>query len=690
MYSLSAFWRRLVILLFVIGNVISTAYCQDTTSLKTADKLFKLSLDEFLDVVITPSKSAQSVYDVTQKVDLISSKDIESIVSGNRNICEVVAKLPGVSVSVLSRNDANWGTYGGIGPKYSTYMLQGLPVDAFVDPMSLDLNAIDHIEVQRGPASVIYPNYLSQDFAGNQSPLAGTVNLILKDKVEKQFSSFQTSFGSYNTLNSQFYHQDRIANVNYFFGSTYEMSDYTNYGTDGSWLNMKKDPEYRKTKIYAGLTIFMDKNEKQKLTLYCQETCHNGDAGRVYKGYDNQYGTINIGYNIALNGRINLQSHVGMRSYDRSWQESNFGVIDTLKSDNGVNQLIVPADISLTVLHGKSSSLTIGADYQSAKYSTWNDPLVGTNIYENISSAMQLGIYFQEEWRPVSRLTIRGGLRFADIKNSIILESLYTPEDNELSWNKMIWSAGAKYSVSERISIYINSGSSFSTPGLKSVGGTILLSDLGVAGRNGQLPNPGLKPETGIGTDAGIDFNFPENFRLGIRGFYTVLQDGIIDNVVSQNPSQTQSINTMSAAGGGEIEISQRSNSILTWYANGTYLKTVVKNKLSSDQNNTEIPFSPNIVLNAGFNIHTESGLILAPSINYNGGFYDGISKKDRIKYVPGVVLNTYISQQIVKSDSYVLDCIARLYNITNNNYSMPWQFKNTGISGTIGLRVNF
>ena len=258
-------------------------------------------------MVITPSKSAQSVNDVTQKVDIISAKDIESIVLDKRNICEAIAKLPGVSVSVLSRNDANWGTYGGIGPKYSTYMLQGLPVDAFVDPMSLDLNAIDRIEVQRGPASVIYPNYLSQDFAGSQSPLAGTVNLILKDKVEQQFSSFQTSFGSYNTLNSQFYHQDRIDRVNYFFGSTYEMSDYTNYGTEGSWLNMKKNPEYRKAKIYAGLTIFIDKREKQKLTLYGQETYHNGDAGRVYKGYDNQYGTMNVGYDIDLNDRINLQ-----------------------------------------------------------------------------------------------------------------------------------------------------------------------------------------------------------------------------------------------------------------------------------------------------------------------------------------------------------------------------------------------
>jgi outer membrane receptor for ferrienterochelin and colicin len=679
----------LFILCFVEG-IFTTAYSQDTINHKTADKLLNLSLEEFLNFVITPSKSAQSVKDVTQKVDIISAKEIGSIVSGNRNICETIAKLPGVSVTVLSRNDVNWGTYGGIGPKYSTYMLQGLPIDAFMDPMSLDLNAIDHIEVQRGPASIIYPNYLSQDFAGNQSPLAGTVNLILKDKIEQKETSFQTSFGSYNTLNGQLYHQDRINRVNYFFGSAYEMSDYTNYGTEGSWLNMKKDPEYRKTKIYGGLTIFMDKNEKQKLTVFCQETWHNGDAGRVYRGFDNKYGTVNVGYDIALNDKINLQSHIGIRSYDRTWQESNFGVIDTLKSNNGVNQLIIPADISLSLSHGKSSSLSVGADYQAARYSTWIDPLVGYQIYGNISSAMQAGVYIQEEWRPVSGLTFRGGLRYAHINNRIVLENSVGPGENNLSWNKLLWSAGVRYSVNENISVYLNSGSSFSTPDLKSIGGTILLSDLGVPGRDGQLPDHDLKPEKGFGTDAGIDFTLQANFKISIRGFYTVLHDGIVDNVVSQNPSQTQSINTQSKAAGGEIEVTQQISSMLSWYINGTYMSSNIKDRLNADQNDVEIPFSPNFVANVGGNLHLTSGFTFSPSVNYNSGFYDGISKSGRTKYVPGVVLNTWLSQQIIKSDSYLLECYAQLYNITNNDYSMPWQFKNPGFSGMIGIKVTF
>jgi hypothetical protein len=81
-----------------------------------------------------------------------------------------------VAVTVLSRNDANWGSYGGLGPNYNSYLLDGLPVDAFVDTMSLAPWAFQSIEMYQGPASVLYSNYLSMDFAGVRAPLAGITN----------------------------------------------------------------------------------------------------------------------------------------------------------------------------------------------------------------------------------------------------------------------------------------------------------------------------------------------------------------------------------------------------------------------------------------------------------------------------------------------------------------------------------
>ena len=164
--------------ILLLGSYIS-GYSQES-------KADTIVMDE---VVITATKDLQNTKFITQKTDIISKKELALNFSGNNNLCELIQNKPGVSVRALSRNDANWGTYAGAGPKYSTYMLEGLPIDAFVDPMSIDALMIERIEIQRGVASVLYPGYLSQDFAGNQSPLTGTINLILKDKIQSRESN---------------------------------------------------------------------------------------------------------------------------------------------------------------------------------------------------------------------------------------------------------------------------------------------------------------------------------------------------------------------------------------------------------------------------------------------------------------------------------------------------------------------
>jgi iron complex outermembrane recepter protein len=634
-------------------------------------------------ITVTASKTPQSVGNITQKIDVIDSKEIGKVVSGNRNISEVLMYKPGASVSSLSRNDANWGTYGGIGAKYSTYMLQGLPIDAFVDPMSLDLSAIDRIEVQRGPASVIFPNYLSQDFSGNQSPLAGTINLILKEKIDKPLTSLSTAYGSYNTLNGQFYHQGKAQNLNYFAGANYESSDYTNYGTANSWLNMQKNPEYKKTKLFGGATWYPAGNDNQKFTLFVNKTFHTGDAGRVYRGFENEYGTINAGYSIELNDHMNLQAHMGIRNYNRSWQESNFGAIDTLKSNNGVDQTIVPVDILLTIKHGKENFFIVGSDYQGANYSTWTDPLNGYQSFGNKSTALQTGFYVQEELH-LNSLIWRAGVRYNYMKNNIELVDGGAPGETTKEWNSFLWSTGLKYKFNSDFSLFANAGNSFLTPGLKSTGGTISLADKGVVGHNGQLPNPNLKPESGLGVDIGTDIFLPSNFKVSVRGFYLSVNDAIIDNVVSQNPSQTQSINAGKTTSKGlEAELKQMITNNIQWFANYTLMKTKVKGAGT-------VPFAPEQVANLGVNLSTSYGLSFSPYLNYNNGFYDSSDKAGRSFFKPGALLNLNVSQVLAETENYKVEAFGNFYNVTNNKYEMPWQFQNPGFSMMAGIKATF
>ena len=46
----------------------------------------------------------------------------------------------------------------------------------------------------------MYSNYLGMDFAGNQTPLAGVTNFILKERVEAPLTRLQAAYGSWNTI----------------------------------------------------------------------------------------------------------------------------------------------------------------------------------------------------------------------------------------------------------------------------------------------------------------------------------------------------------------------------------------------------------------------------------------------------------------------------------------------------------
>ena len=168
----------------------------------------ELPLDQFVDLtslealsnmVLTDTKVAQSRNSVTQNIVVLQNSEFDLKPDYNRNISELLRYTSGQFVNPLSRNDANWGSYAGLGAKYNTYLLDRLPIDSFVDPMSLDPWAIDRIEAHKGIAGVMYSNYMSMDFAGNEAPLAGTTNLILKDSIDETKNRLQVGYGSFDT-----------------------------------------------------------------------------------------------------------------------------------------------------------------------------------------------------------------------------------------------------------------------------------------------------------------------------------------------------------------------------------------------------------------------------------------------------------------------------------------------------------
>jgi iron complex outermembrane recepter protein len=638
-------------------------------------------------VTVTGSKTEEPQRDTTQRVGVISSDEIAARSTSSRNITELIQYQPGVSVTVLSRSDANWGSYGGLGPKYTTYLLDGLPIDSFVDTMSLDPWAFARVETHQGPASVLYSNYFSADFAGTQAPLAGITNLVLKERIAAPVTHIVLDGGSWNTLGARLYHEDHAGNLHYFVGTTYEQSDYTDYGAPNSWLGMLDDPAYKKMKVYGRATYFA--GSRQKLSVFAQHTLHNGFTGRINRDYDHNYDTVNVGYANDVTETLGLQVKTGLRKYDRRWGDDNYPAGLALVDHSGVQQTIVPIDALVTVKHRGNSSLAIGADGQFATYTTYTEPNAARTT-DNESSTASTGVYLQEKYVS-GRWVLRAGGRVNRVTDTYTRIGSSAPGLADHAWTKVLWSTGARVTITDKVAAFANAGSSFVSPAAKAVGGTLKAADAGIVGRNGQLPNPNLKPESGVGSDFGIDLAPAPGMTLGLRGFYNRVTDAIVDNVVSGTPSQTQSVNAGNARSYGfELVYDQRVVSRLHAFANVTRTASRIENPIDQDQNGSDLSFVPGYVFNAGVAWDATDRLRLSPYLHAVGTYYDSTSLEGRSAFGPYQVVNLKVEQTVSSRAGRAVVLFADLNNLTNQRYVMPWQFRDPGFNMIAGLDLHF
>lgn len=658
---------------------------QDLGELSLAELVDLASLEDLANLVVTDTKLPQETASVTQNIVVLNADVLELQPVQFRNVAEFLRPVSGQFVNVLSRNDANWGSYGGLGPKYNSWLLDGLPVDSFVDPMSLDPWAFARIEAYKGPASVLYSNYLTMDFAGNTAPLAGTTNLLLRDWVDSTRTRVQAGLGSHDTRTLRLYHQGRQGDLSYFGGAFHEQSDYRQYGMPGSWLQTTEDPDYDKRKVYGKLAYRLGR-EDHTLSLFAHRTDHDGDMGRPNRGFDHRYSLWNLIYSNQLSAGWHLQFKAGERRY-RRWFENDAWPDTLALVDSGrTTQRIRPADLTVSWAHGPAGILTVGADYQQVDYVT--DAAAPGLVAQanNAVSASSRSVYLQEKYQ-FGTLVLRGGVRHNRIEHDYDVLGGQQPDIRKVDWSDTLWSLGLRWNISDSLSFYANAGSSFMAPAAKQIGGTV--SDPEVD--SGQLPNPGLRPESGTGRDLGVEWNASERLSLGLRVFHNDIGSAIVDSAVRLTPSQALAVNAGSAeARGIDLDASLQVSDRSFWFANATFSDAELSEPDNPDQNGVLVPFVTRSIVNLGFSMQRPSGTVVSAYWQWVDSYYDGASRNGRGEFGEYSTVNLRIIQPLIRGQGQELDLLVDLNNPGGSRHDLPFGFRDTGFNGQVALDWRF
>ncbi|RLC00667.1 MAG: hypothetical protein DRI57_32005 [Deltaproteobacteria bacterium] len=124
-----------------------------------------ISLGDLLNLEITTAgKKAEKVSEIPASVVIVTREDIET--HGYQTLQEILENVPGFyAIDNMSENDVTFGVRGFWSPysKNMVLMINGVSQLEFVTEFSFPLDkacvpveAIDRIEVVRGPMSVIY------------------------------------------------------------------------------------------------------------------------------------------------------------------------------------------------------------------------------------------------------------------------------------------------------------------------------------------------------------------------------------------------------------------------------------------------------------------------------------------------------------------------------------------------------
>lgn len=428
-------------------------------------------------IVVSASKTEQSLKDVTANVDVITSQELEE-----RHITSVIDALKTLSNTPIAQN-------GGIG-QTSSFFLRGFSSENVVvlvdgirynDPTTtkaqaqlehLMVNDIERIEIIKGAQSGVW----------GANAVAGVINIITKKATEKLNIATMAEYGSYATTKVGTSVSQKINALSYYIGANQIRSNG-----------------------FSALTP-KGKNPKE----------YEAD------GYQNQTFNAKLSYDMSLSDTLNTQfNFIDAFSHYDAYAQPN-------SQANEIHQINRLGSIGY--VHQLNSEDSLSVAYNLSRFDK-KDPLGYTPAFNG--SENEVTIQGSYHYAPNSFLVLGGNdLKSKDtikakelnskgifLTNTNRLDSLIVTESirhdsYDIFADKTTGKVGAKYNFTEDIVIGTNYGTAYRTPSLFE----LYASTYG---------NPNLQPETTKSFDVSGTYK-----HLSVTYY-----NNMIDNLIGYNTS---------------------------------------------------------------------------------------------------------------------------------------------------------
>lgn len=150
-----------------------------------------------------------------------------------------------------------------------------------------------------------------------------------------------------------------------------------------------------------------------------------------------------------------------------------------------------------------------------------------TGILQNINESTPLyglfyGVYLQDEWKILPRLTLNAGMRFDVFQSSFDDENQLSPRANLV------------YKATDTTTLHVGYSRYFTPPPIEDVGGGTLAQFAGTSGAPETFQNDPVKAERANYYDAGFTQTILPGWNVGLDGYYKTAQNQLDDGLFGQ------------------------------------------------------------------------------------------------------------------------------------------------------------
>ncbi len=451
-------------------------------------------------VTVHGSRFEETLDAALPQTTIIQGVDI--VRSGLTDVSQILQKLGNVptriNLSGTQDQTIDLRGYGANSDNNVVILLDGMRLSEIEQASArlsmIPVELIDHIEIIRGAASVLY----------GEGATGGVINIVTK-KSTGDITTLAAKVGSFNAQEVNLYtsHQFDRAAIS-FYGKTLDTDNYRQNNAAqvrSGGTTLRWDPE---AATALGVRVYVD---EQNTRLPGSLSLAQAQQNPTLTTQPNDYGSTR-GSSVTLFGStsykdVELAADVSLRNKDASSTQG------TSKTDSSANLVSVSprAKIHNALIQGNDLSVGIDLSKWDRSYSVKSSPPSVFDTANELLTQRSYAIYLRDDWaiNPVNRLTL--GARLEDINKQTNIKA---PSSIHNSLNAL--EAQYTRSINQVAQAYLRAGQGYRVPNIDDLRG---------------LSN-GLVPQTSTDYELGLNLQKLSPTNATVRVFKSNIHNEII------------------------------------------------------------------------------------------------------------------------------------------------------------------